>query len=266
MAREQEGSLARACSDVAAAMASAETGADVIREIATRAADVLRVPAAGVVITGPDRGRGVTVAVDGPIEGLYAAEHDLEEGPSYDARASGQPVPVPSLVDAGRRWPRWTAAARAHGIGAWLVVPSHTEHGPALLVAAGGRPRRWTDRDLTAAQVLADLGAGCAAWATELDRARREVDQLQEALDHRVVVEQAKGLLAGELGCSLEEAFEALRGHARARSVTVIFADRPLRGVPDRLRPPQPAVRRQTSSHGVGVRPSSAVMAEESMT
>ena len=221
MAREQEGSLARACSDVAAAMAESGTGAGVIMEIATRAADVLRVPAAAVVIDGPDGGPGATVATEGPIEDLYAAERDLGEGPSYDARGSGRPVPVPSLVDAGRRWPRWTAGARTHGVGAWLVVPSRTAHPPALLVASGGRPRRWTQHDLTAAQVLADLAGGCAAWDTELDRAHRVVDQLQEALDHRIVVEQAKGLLAGEVGCSLDEAFGALREHARARSVTV---------------------------------------------
>lgn len=229
MAREQEGSLARACSDVAAAMSGPETGREtntdtgtgVIVTIAERAADVLRVASAAIVLGPPGAPPTVVVAGEGPVADLYGAERELGEGPSYDARAGGAPVRVPTLVDAGRRWSRWADQARLRDVGAWLAVPSRTGPGAALLLAASPRARRWASGDLTAARVLVDLAAGCAGWAAELDRAHREVGQLHEALAHRVVIEQAKGILAGELGCTLEEAFGLLRDQARRRSVTV---------------------------------------------
>lgn len=221
MARELEGSLASACSEVAAAMTGPETGMDVIDKIAERAADVLRVASTGVVLCPPGAPAHVTTAGDGLVADLYGAERDIGEGPSYDATAGAAPVPVPTLVDAGRRWSRWTEEARSRDVGAWLAVPSRTGPGAALLLAGSPRARQWAAGDLTVAQVLVDLAAGCAGWVTELARARREVDQLQEALAQGVVIEQAKGLLAGELGCTVDEASGLLCDQARRRSVTV---------------------------------------------
>ena len=54
----------------------------------------------------------------------------------------------------------------------------------------------------------------------ELDQARRINEQRQTALDGRVLIEQAKGLLAGELHISVDDAWTIARDHARGRSAS----------------------------------------------
>jgi len=128
---------------------------------------------------------------------------------------------VDTLVDVGHTWSRWAPEARALGVGAWLSVPSTNADVTAVVSAYSTRPRHWEDAEAAAAQVLADLAAGWIGHAHELAQVRRTAAQLQEALDGRLVIEQAKGILAGELGCSLDHAFALIRRHARSNNVTV---------------------------------------------
>jgi AmiR/NasT family two-component response regulator len=69
--------------------------------------------------------------------------------------------------------------------------------------------------------VLADIATGYLAHASELDRSRRVNEQLEAALRSRVLIEQAKVLLAGERGISLDQAFAILRSHARSRHAPI---------------------------------------------
>jgi AmiR/NasT family two-component response regulator len=76
-------------------------------------------------------------------------------------------------------------------------------------------PRLWTDDEIATAQVLADMATSYLVNASELEKSRRTSEQLQEALQSRVVIEQAKGILSAERRISMDEAFETLRRHAR---------------------------------------------------
>lgn len=221
MTGDVEGPLAEACADLARAMAKPDAAESVLPGIATRAAEVLGVGMAALVL---DDGHGwvvVAAAADDLMSSVLAAERELGEGPTVDAFEAGTASPVNTLVDVGEAWPRWVAEARALGVGAWLAVPSGGAAASVVLTAASTRPRRWQEPDVAAGQVLADLASGWVAQAHELAQVRRTAEQLQDALDNRVVIEQAKGILAGELGCSLDQAFALLRQHARANNVAV---------------------------------------------
>ena len=78
------------------------------------------------------------------------------------------------------------------------------------------RIRHWSEGDVRAARVLADMAVGYVINASQLEQAERTREQLQEALESRVVIEQAKGMLANANGITIDEAFGRLRRHARS--------------------------------------------------
>ena len=82
-------------------------------------------------------------------------------------------------------------------------------------------PRQWDADDLRAAEVLAAMAAALIVNADRLDRARSTAQQLQRALDSRIVIEQAKGMLAARSGITVDEAFERLRSHARSHQASL---------------------------------------------
>ncbi len=75
--------------------------------------------------------------------------------------------------------------------------------------------RDWSGDDLAIAQVLADMATGYLVNGSERDKHQRLNEQLQHALDSRIVIEQAKGMLAVTHHISVQAAFDLLRGHAR---------------------------------------------------
>jgi AmiR/NasT family two-component response regulator len=76
--------------------------------------------------------------------------------------------------------------------------------------------RVWTVDELDAAQVFADMATSYLLNSTERERAEQVQTQLREALESRIVIEQAKGMLAATYGVSVDAAFERLRRHARS--------------------------------------------------
>jgi GAF domain-containing protein len=160
--------------------------------------------------------------VEGTVEELMRLSYDAVEwgeGPGPQARRTGRPVPDTPLDAARTRrdWPRYTSRALSLGYGRAAALPLHVGAetlGALVLLGPGGTPLDPAPLDL--AQSLTDA----AGWALERDRALREsralADQLGEALTSRVVIEQAKGVLAARLSVTVDEAFHILRGHARS--------------------------------------------------
>lgn len=112
-------------------------------------------------------------------------------------------------------WPAYRSEAERLGFHAVAGVPLGlaSERFGALNLYDHG-PREWTPEDIGLARILADVAAGYLVQA-RLEDSRRLAEQLQYALDTRVVIEQAKGVLSVELGVSVDEAFDRLRRYAR---------------------------------------------------
>lgn len=215
-----EEALAEACAELARAMAQPDAADSVLPGIAAHAGSVLGVRTTALVLEDGAE-RSVVGATDGLVTSLLDAELKLREGPTVDAFDTGTASRVHTLVDVGEAWPRWVSQARALGVGAWLAVPSGAEDATVVVTVGSTRPRHWQDVEVAAAQVLADLASGWVSHTHELARVRRTVEQLEDALENSLVIEQAKGIIAGELGCTLDQAFALLRQHARTHSITV---------------------------------------------
>lgn len=221
MATERRRSLAAACAELARTMAQPDAADRVVPRVADEVTELLGLAPAAVLLDDLDGPVSASPADDQLVSAVLAIERDLGTGPTLAAVDQQEITFAHSLVDAGLRWPEWARGARAQGVGAWLSVPSSASGITTIVVAASTRPRHWNNDEMDALQVLANLAAGWVTQLRELTEVRRTAAQLQGALDSRVVIEQAKGVLAGELGCSLSQAYQALRDHARRHSVTV---------------------------------------------
>ncbi|MEU6394342.1 GAF and ANTAR domain-containing protein [Streptomyces sp. NPDC046939] len=194
---------------------------------------------------------GITVLDDGgDVTYLTASDEvsrrfqqdqlDLDEGPCLDSARSHDALPV-ILFDssqAARRWPRFTPLAQGAGVIAMAAIPLHTPElmlGALNLIVTG--PPLPTQRDLHLAQVLTDAAAQALTHRRDMVGREETIRQLQTALDSRIVIEQAKGVLAAHLKLTMDEAFTLLRGHARAtqQHLTVLATRIANRDLPDAL-------------------------------
>jgi hypothetical protein len=74
------------------------------------------------------------------------------------------------------------------------------------------------DDEVRIARALVDAAAVGLVQQRELDHQRTTARHLQVALDSRVIIEQAKGMLAGRHGVDVDQAFDAMRAYARAHN------------------------------------------------
>lgn len=189
---------------------------DLLSLLTERCASLLDVEATGLLLA--DR-RGVLHVMAASSEDaahLEALQVQRGQGPCHDCYRSGQPVTASDLDDASARWPEFVPAARQAGFASVHALPLRLRDNLlGALGLFGARPGALDAADLHLGQALADV----ASIAIVQDRAAGDsatvARQLQTALDSRVVLEQAKGVLAYSGGLDMAEAFQALRRYAR---------------------------------------------------
>lgn len=154
-------------------------------------------------------------ATSQPIIEIEEAQEGAQQGPCVNAFQTQKPMAIPNIADRPE-WPLYTDTA--HRLGLRAVVGFPLSYGGESLGAINvynAEPREWTDDDLDVLGVFADMATAYLARTSELAEARQLADQLERALDSRVIVEQAKGIVASQHGVTVDEAFQLLRTHSR---------------------------------------------------
>ncbi|MGQ4385061.1 ANTAR domain-containing protein [Streptomyces sp. SAS_270] len=160
---------------------------------------------------------------DGQLRQLERDALQWGEGPGHDAQTTGRTVPDAAIDGdhgTGRAWTRYAPRALALGYRRAAAFPMITDiggeeaTGALVLLCTSDAPLSAEVLDL--AQSLTDAAAFALAQEREVRESRALAEQLGQALTSRVVIEQAKGVLAAGLSVSVDDAFARLRGHARA--------------------------------------------------
>jgi GAF domain-containing protein len=190
---------------------------DVLHNLTEEMSSALKLTGAGVTLVHDGRQRFVTAAVDA-IAGLERVQENWQEGPCVDAVASGSPVAVQDIAagDAAEHWPDYVAATKTAGVHAVAGIPMLAE-GEAIgaVNLYDSQPRHWSAEDLRVATIFATIATGYLTHASAAQQHQRTAEQLQQALDTRLVIEQAKGQLAATRGITADDAFQTLRRYAR---------------------------------------------------
>lgn len=213
--------LTDAVSEFARTMARSTDIGDVLNDLAERITAALGVAGTGVSILESGKFRFVA-ASDERCAGLERVQEKDQAGPCLGVWLTGKAVTVADLPGTSHGWAAYQQAAQDAGILAVASVPMQNDGeiiGSVSLYREVRRP--WSATELRAAAVLADMATGYLVQACELDRQCRVNEELRAAMHSRIVIEQAKGVLAVERSVSVDEAFEVLRTHAHEHSVSV---------------------------------------------
>ncbi len=195
---------------------------DFLSTLADRSVELLNTEAAGVILSDL-RGRlHVVASTSDRAQVLELFELQNDEGPCLDCFNSGRAVVNVATPEARVRWPRFSAAAAEVGFRSAHAIPLRLRDavvGAVNLFSVGDS--RLSDEDVALGQALADI----ATIGLLQERAVREsgllAQQLQTALNSRILIEQAKGVLLASAGIAVDQAFELMRDYSRRTSQPV---------------------------------------------
>jgi GAF domain-containing protein len=188
---------------------------DVLQRLAERVTEVLGIAGSGVSLDVEGRVSFVS-AVTGPVARLERVQESLQQGPCVDACHSGAVVAVGDVRKVADRWGDYAKVAHDLGVQAVAGIPMTLKgKGIGALNLYSSEARDWSREDLAAAQVLADMATVYLVNASQLQQQADLSEQLSRALHSRVVIEQAKGVVAEALGIGVDDAFQRIRVWAR---------------------------------------------------
>lgn len=190
---------------------------DLLDELARACVDILGVTAAGLLLIDQDGTLQPVAFSEERIHVLELFQLQNGEGPCLDCVRTGKAFVEPDLGTAGDRWPKFAGAASEAGFRSVVAIPLRLRDeviGALNLFDTPGE--RLTAEEQAIAQALADVATIGILQQRSRHRASLLAEQLQIALTTRVVIEQAKGVLAEHGRLDMATAFEALRAHARA--------------------------------------------------
>jgi GAF domain-containing protein len=142
--------------------------------------------------------------------------------PCRDAYSTGEVVRVTDVRLESARWPEFSASATRLSMAGVAAIPMRLADqiiGALNLYSPG--PREWSDEDMTVAGVLADVATSYVVNASKLRQQEQLSEQLQEALESRIVIEQAKGITAYKHAVTIDEAYQLMRRHARNNNASL---------------------------------------------
>jgi GAF domain-containing protein len=240
--------LARTLVELADSLVEDFDVVELLTVLSDRCVEVLDVSAAGVMLAAPSGGLQVVASSSEAMRTLELFELQANEGPCVDCYAAATPVVNVQLSTVDRRWPRFTARAIAQGFRSVHALPMRLRGRSigALNIFRSEEGALERD-DVSVAQALADVATIAILQHQAVVDAQVLNEQLNQALNSRIVIEQAKGKVSEAANVDIEQAFQRLRNHARNRNVRLADLSRDIaEGTinPRSLDPLVPRVRR----------------------
>jgi hypothetical protein len=178
---------------------------------------------AGMMLADADGTLHVVASTSERAADVEEAQLGLEQGPCLDAYRTGAVVEVPDIAASRDRWPGFADVADTRGLRAAHAVPlrlrADTVGGFDMFA---DHPVRLSDRDASLVEALAQMVTISLTYHRIAQGQASVIEQLRKTLDARVVIEQAKGVLAYRHTVAVDDVFLILRRHARTTGVGLL--------------------------------------------
>jgi transcriptional regulator with GAF, ATPase, and Fis domain len=212
----REGLLARTFVELADTLVDDFDVVELLTLLAHRCVEMLDVDAAGLMLVSAEGDLRVVASSSEEMRLVELFEIQAQEGPCPDCYRTGQATHHDNLSADDPRWPRFGPVAIEAGFLSVQALPMRlrgvTIGALNLFRVEKGTP---DESDLVTAQALADVATIGILQHRAAIQAHLVVDQLNHALNSRVLIEQAKGILSERSGLDMEGAFTWLRKYAR---------------------------------------------------
>ena len=193
-----------------------------LTELTESLTEVLGLSGSGVTMADEAGRLRFVTAVSKASGELERNQEEQQAGPCRDAFDTGEVVRVSDVRLEAERWPEFSTTATSLGVAGVAGIPMRlADEIIGALNLYSPEPREWSDEDMAVAGVLADVATSYVVNASKLRQQEQLSEQLQEALDSRVVIEQAKGITATQRGVSVEQAYQLMRSHARNNNASL---------------------------------------------
>ena len=192
---------------------------ELLTGVADRCVELLGVSAAGVMLASPQGSLRLIASSSEAMRVVELFELQAQEGPCLDAYRTGERVEHENLR-VGSRWPRFATVAVEAGFQSAFALPLRlrdTTIGAMNLFSLEEAPMG--EEDVLVARAFADLAALSVVQHGVAAETQRVNEQLTQALESRVVIEQAKGVIFERAGIDMAESFNRLRSYARANNI-----------------------------------------------
>jgi GAF domain-containing protein len=185
--------------------------------LASRTADLLDASPVGLLLADQQGRLEFMAASQESVKVLELFQVQNQEGPCLEAFRTGTPVVNADLEHATDRWPRFAPRAVAAGFRSVHAFPLRlrAERIGAMNVFSANVGGRLADTDVEIVQALADVASIGLLQERAISRGELLTEQLQGALNSRIIIEQAKGAVAQARGVTVDEAFTLIRGYSR---------------------------------------------------
>lgn len=202
---------------------------DLMQTLVEQSDELLDAAGTGLLLAGADGTLEVIATTDAGCLATEGAQVECGRGPCLDGFSSAHPLAVADIDADGSRWPEFRSEALTHGYRSVHAFPlTLRDMTIGVMSVYRARVGELDEPDRSVAQALADM-ATIGILQERTVRERDVVnDQLQHALTSRVIIEQAKGIVAHGGNIDTEKAFSVLRGYARKNNL-------PLRRVAERV-------------------------------
>lgn len=185
---------------------------------------ILGVSGVGVMLEDHRGDLRFVAASDDTVRTIESLQIEMGEGPCLAAYESGKPVvehDIGEVTQFARFAPRALAAGLRGVYSFPMRVAADEDQIGALNLYTAGPGSGFDDEAQGTAQILADVATTYIMNARALARSQELTGQLQNALSSRVIIEQAKGMLAAQHATTIPEAFERMRRYARSQRLKI---------------------------------------------
>ncbi|HEY5250055.1 MAG TPA: GAF and ANTAR domain-containing protein [Acidimicrobiales bacterium] len=219
----REALLARTFVDLVDTLVDDFDVVELLTLVTDRCVEVLDVSAAGLMLVAPEGDLRVVAFSSEAVRVVELFELQAEEGPCLDAYRSGIALVNLDLSKVHDRWPNFTPVALDAGFKSVHALPMRLR---GVIIGALNLFRAddgdMEEMDVTAAQALADVATIAILHHRAASEAQMVNEQLTLALNSRIVIEQAKGILSERVGVDMDHAFARLRKYARDHNLRLV--------------------------------------------